>query len=519
MSKLRGLTFLNFMPMAWFLKHNRFDWRRLADNRVIPRLRTLACNTRAFMKWRVFAPISVTLYRAVVKRLSEWSIDWMEDNPPPSQGGPGRIVYYLWSFPTLSETFIQRELAALINAGLPVEVIAHEVEDRELLGLNARALMERTRYLNDADWRKAARYAWALFQRHPLTFIKVFFYIAGCKYDGRKCPALDLDVFARAVYLASVLRAKGADHVHAPWASIDAFVALAAARLLKITYTVQARAYDIHRHTSAVGLGVKLTKATFVVTNSKYNESALRSRMPPGSEKKIHIMYDGIDLTPFQPHDDAQRNGTHVKILSVADLVAPKGLEYLIQACKILKDRGYALSCELIGGRVAMETNYYISLQKLRKRLSLEKEVAFLGKRPFDDVLKKYGEVDIFVLPAVVARHGGRDITPNAIIEAMAMKLPVVSTTSGAIAEVIEDGVSGILVPPRDVEALAEAIIRLTNDPTLRTWLGDNARKRVEERFDITKNVSQLAALFRESRETRSGSFLVRHSESEGSVL
>ena len=463
---------------------------------LIKRCHASARYAREFVKWRVLAPVWAALYRSAVNQLSRGSLVRGEMQTIRPTGQTRRIVYYIWSFPTLSETFIQREVAALIKAGVPVEVIAHEVEDRELLGHDARALMERTHYLSKIWWGRLARYAWGLFWRRPLAFISVVLYIVGCRYDDRKCLAFDLAVFVRAAYLAEVLRAKGADHVHAPWASTDAFVALAAARLLKITYTVQARAYDIHRHTSAVGLPLKLANAGFVVTNSSYNEAILRSLLPSGAGGKVRKIYNGIDLGRFVPRERASHPETGVKLLSVGDLVEPKGLEYLMQACRSLKDRGYAIQCEIIGGKVAGEINYYIELMKLQKSLGLQDQVLFLGRQPFDRVLEKYQDADIFVLPAVTAKHGGRDITPNALIEAMAMKLAVVSTTSGAIPEIVENGVSGILLPPRDADALAQAIVGLIENESLRKQFGNYARKRVEERFDISKNVANFVDLF-----------------------
>jgi glycosyltransferase involved in cell wall biosynthesis len=186
-----------------------------------------------------------------------------------------------------------------------------------------------------------------------------------------------------------------------------------------------------------------------------------------------------------------------MKILSVANLVEPKGLEYLLTACKILQDRGYPVHCEIIGPRVTYSMNYYIKLQKLRRALELEREFRFLGAQPFARVLEKYREFDIFVLPAVIAEDGSGDVTPNVVIEAMAMELPVISTRSRGIPELVEDGVSGILVSPRDEEALARAIMRLMEDKELRKKLGHNARKRVEERFDISKNIGEFVALFK----------------------
>jgi len=464
--------------------------------RLLKRCHRSARFAREFVKWRMLAPVATALYRSVVDHLSRSSLVRANLQTIQPAGQAKRIVYYIWSFPTLSETFIQREVAALIKAGVPVEVVAHEIEDRELLGHEARALMLRTHYLPNIDRRVAIRYAWGLFRRRPLGFINLLFFIVGSRYDGRKSPALDRDMFGRAVHLAAVLSEQEADHVHAPWASSDAFVALAAARLLKITYTVQARAYDIHRHTSKIGLPLKLEHAAFVATNSSYNQAVLRSLLPAGSGGKVRRIYNGIDISRFQPRHREPRPDAGVKLLSVGDLVEPKGFEYLIKACKSLKDRGYTVRCRIIGGRLAGESNYYIELMKLRKALALEEEVLFLGRQTFDRVLQEYQDAEIFVLPAVTAKHGGRDITPNAVIEAMAMKLPVVSTLSGAIPEIVENGVSGILLPPRDEEALVQAIIGLSENESLREQLGNNARERVEERFDIDKNVADFVALF-----------------------
>jgi glycosyltransferase involved in cell wall biosynthesis len=133
---------------------------------------------------------------------------------------------------------------------------------------------------------------------------------------------------------------------------------------------------------------------------------------------------------------------------------------------------------------------------QLYKELNLENEVHFSGAIAFKDVLHKYKTADIFVLPCVISGDGSTDITPNSIIEAMAAKLPVISTTITAIPEIIENRVSGILVEPHDAAALATQIIRLTQDANLRQMIGENARKRVEEKFGIEKNVKFLKELF-----------------------
>jgi len=118
-------------------------------------------------------------------------------------------------------------------------------------------------------------------------------------------------------------------------------------------------------------------------------------------------------------------------------------------------------------------------------------------------VLGMYRVADIFVLPCVVAADGSRDITPNALIEAMAMQLPVVSTAVGGVPEIVEHGVSGLVVPPGNVAAFADAIAALIRDPDRAALMGVAARRRVEEKFDIAKNIQRYVELFSDGGEAR----------------
>src|SRR5262245_9951617 len=353
-----------------FLASMHFDLSRViceevanALGRVSKQSKRALRHTRVFLRWRILAPASALLYHSIVRHLSWWPLGLFPTRPAPSPAAEKRIVYYLWSFPTLSETFIQREVAALMKAGISLEVIAHEAQNVKYLGDDAKSLMEKTHYLKPIKQGQLARYMWALFQRSPLSFMNMFLYVTFHQYDTRKSFGLDLHVFVRAVRLAGVSQERGAGHLHAPWASIDAFVALVAARLLRIPYTVQARAYDIHRHRFAYSLPEKLVNAEFVITNSHYNESIIKALLPAGSREKIHTIYGGIDLSRFQPDNGRQGSDAVLRILSVANLIEAKGLEYLLGACKVLRDRGYRVQCEVIGRKIAHSINYYIKLQ------------------------------------------------------------------------------------------------------------------------------------------------------------
>ena len=447
------------------------------------------------LRWRIGAPLAALVYRWATTCFTWWPLYLVPARRRPIPASP-RIAYYHHAFPVPSETFIQREVAALSAAGIPVALFSHEARDTEYFDARARRLMETTHYLPLGDAGGLPACGWHFVRRRPCTLLNLFLYVVLRRHSARKAYWRDRQIFNRAIVLAAALEENGITHVHCPWLNDDALVALLAARLVKIPYTAQARASDIYRHTARYGRREKLAHAGFMVTNSRYNESVLGPLLPRRRAPQIHVIYNGIEVQRFQPRPRLRPADPMVRLLSVARLVEPKGLEYLLEACAMLAAAGQRLRCSIVGGRVANEVNYYIKLRKLQRALALESVVSFLGALPFDRVLDHYAETDIFVLPAVTATDGRRDVTPNVLIEAMAMQLPVVSTSSGAIAEIVDDGVSGVLVPPGDAAALAAAIARLAGDASLREELGKNARRRVEERFDINRNIGSYVALF-----------------------
>jgi glycosyltransferase involved in cell wall biosynthesis len=368
----------------------------------------------------------------------------------------------------------------------------------EILDDDARTGAKDTRYLFPINKKLLLEYIIYFLLKNLLSFPTLLLYVIFHKYHDHKTVKEDVIIFVKAVYLAGLLKDMRINHAHSPWAEVNAFILLIAAQLLRIPYTIEARAHDLHRETSSYALSEKLANAEFIVTNTIFNELHIKKWFLDKRDwEKLHTIYEGIDLKQFEPNSDRQNYSRLTKILSVARLIEPKGLVYLLRACKVLKKSGYLFRCEIIGGpEEPLYTSYYTMLKKLHMKLELDDSVFFLGAQPFNKVLEHYRNTDIFVLPCVVAADGTRDITPNALIEAMAMKLPVISTNMTGIPEVVEDGVSGILIPPNDENALAEAMIKLIENHDLREKLGENARKKIEERFDINKNIVKYVALF-----------------------
>ena len=326
--------------------------------------------------------------------------------------------------------------------------------------------------------------------------MNLLLYISFHRYANYKTVRNDIDLMLKSCHLAAMLERKGVNHVHAPWADTQSFIAMIAARLLNIPYSVQVRAYELHAKPFSFAIPEKILNARFIVTNSVFNAEHLRPILDGHAAERLHIIYNGLDLAQF--NTTGHRHSDTVRILAVGRSVEAKGFSLLLWACHILRERGIRFCCDIIGGgQEERDVNTYLLLQKLHRRLKLETHVRFLGPQPFQRVLDAYNDADIFALPCVIAADGSRDITPNSLLEAMAMGLAVVSTRSGAIPEIVDDGVNGLLTPSNDERALADALLTLAQDPVLRRRLGQAAREKIESRFDIARNADHYAALFR----------------------
>jgi glycosyltransferase involved in cell wall biosynthesis len=417
---------------------------------------------------------------------------------PPSRAEP-RVAYFIWHFPVLSQTFVRREIEALRKHGLSIEVFAEAAEDIELLGESEKLLLTTTRYLLPIDEDRLARYRRELHRERALVYWHVYAFIMSRRYGLTKKLGRDRSLFEQAVYLAGAFRELGITRVHSPWGDRAGFAAMLAARLLGLPFSLQVRAHDLHDPNYHPALRLMLPAADFIITNTQYNRPFIQALMPNGGPD-IHTIYNGIDLTQFVPPDRAARAPGPTRILCVARLVEQKGLTFLLDACALMRERNIPFTCEIIGGtEEPLYSEYWKSLQEKHRHLELQDTVFFRGARPFAAIMEAYRDADIFALPCVVAQDGRRDITPNAVIEAMAMKLPVVSTPVTGVSEIVEHGTSGLLVPPGDAVALADGIERLIRNPELAHLLGEGARRRIECRFDAERNVTARLGLFHPS--------------------
>jgi glycosyltransferase involved in cell wall biosynthesis len=297
-------------------------------------------------------------------------------------------------------------------------------------------------------------------------------------------------LFPKSVYFAKQLKELDINHVHAHFVWLNGVSAQIAADLLGISCSLHAHSWDIfRRNKECVRRQLKL--ATCVITVSEYHRQYLNSLFPASCQPDIRIVHYGVDPAEFTPLVNKSNNHP-VQITSIGRHVEKKGFRYLIEACSILERENVAYHCSIVGEGQSEDLEARIKVHGLSDYITL------VGAKNITEIQSIYQQTDIFALPCVIARSGDRDGMPNVLLEAMAMQLPVVTTPVTGNSELIRDGFNGLMVPIGDADALATAIERLINDPSLRARLGIQGRQTVLEGYNIHSTSAQMALIFQE---------------------
>ncbi len=397
------------------------------------------------------------------------------------------LLYLIGTYPLLTTTFIDREIRLLRQRGMQVQVVSIRQPKRPL-SPEQEALATDVLYLLPVSPLKlVASFLWAGVLR-PFTTWRTLFYLLTRDHPTLKARLKTVLHFGTGVYAAFLLRNQPGTHLHAHFVDRAATAAIVVSRLLNRPYSVTAHANDIY--VDPVLLPEKLGEAKFVATCTQYNETHLANLNGNGLQHKLHCIYHGLEIEKYQP-PEGKRPSTTPLLLAVGQLKEKKGFPYLLTACRKLKDQGYHFQCHIVGEGPDRQ-----ALTHQIQQLGLDEMVTLCGALPHQEVIDKYRQADIFVLPCVTGQDGDRDGIPNVILEAMAMELPVVSTRHSGIPEVVVNGVNGLLVPPADDAALAQALAKLLDDGNGRSQLGQRGRQTVIESFSVEKNVDRLREQF-----------------------
>jgi colanic acid/amylovoran biosynthesis glycosyltransferase len=403
-----------------------------------------------------------------------------------------RVAFIVNHFPLLSETFILNQITGLIERGHHVDIYTCTSGDLNKIhpDVEKYCLLKRTYYLSEIPqnylWRslKAIGLLSKNFTKEPgkiLRSLNIFQY-------GKLAASL------RLFYAAIAGANKGAyDIIHCQFGTLSFWGMLfRTINAPKAKLVVSFRGYDISQFIQERGESVysrTFTEADLFLPNCDFFKRRL---LKLGcDEKKICIHYSGIDCDRFQYTPRQLHSNEKICIATTGRLVEKKGIEYSIRAVEKLVKSYPNLEYKIIGcGSLKTE------LEQLIQELNLSNIVHLLGKKNQQEIIEILQKSHIFIAPSVTAQDGNQDAPINVLKEAMAIGLPVISTYHGGIPELVENGISGFLVPERNVEAIADKLQYLIAHPDIWNTIGAAACQRVEKYFNMQKLNDELVEIY-----------------------
>lgn len=392
---------------------------------------------------------------------------------------PGRVGYVLKRYPRFSETFVVNEILAHEAIGLDIDIFALrptvDTHFQHAIG-DVRASVT---YLNSNTLR--ASHLWEEISCYAQLNPKIWSILPLLS----SCDVMDI---CQGIQLAKLVLSRGIGHLHAHFATSASSVARVASLLTDVPYSVTAHAKDIfHEEVNEEELGRKLADAAAIVTVSNFNATNLERRFPQQA-RRIYRIYNGLPLEKYPYRDPRDRMP---KLVAVGRLVEKKGFSDLVTACSLLRHSGTRFTCEIIG-----EGDFEECLRDQIHELGLEGVVSLLGALPQREVHQIMQEASLFVAPCVTATTGDRDGLPTVILEAMALGTPCLATNVTGISEVVRHLETGIILPERQPQLLADAIAKYISDPQLGVRMARAARELMQNQFDASENTAQLRQIF-----------------------
>ncbi len=388
------------------------------------------------------------------------------------------ILYCLGEFPKLSESFVLNEIYELTQHGHNVAVCSWRRPDGNIVHEEYRELTIPVKYISTPTVRDFNKFL-STKLIHPRILGETFY-----------CAPLKN-------HAANIYRAKRViefvesldwdpDHIHSHFATLSKFAGKYAATYFDIPFTVTTHAVDIYREPVKEYTGNLLRGVSRIVTISEYNRQYIQQKFD--ADGPIDIVRAGIRPEKFSPTAATQPN----RILTVSRMVEKKGLLYALDAVEIVSKDIPNLEYHIVGsGELKSE------LVRKVEALGLKDTVSFLDNVSDQRLITEFDEARCFLLPCVIASSGDRDGIPVVLMEAMAMKTPVVSTTVSGIPELVDHEQNGLLTEPRDAQATADAILSLLDDESDWDAYAKNARQKVVQEFNIETEAQKLEATFR----------------------
>jgi glycosyltransferase involved in cell wall biosynthesis len=406
-----------------------------------------------------------------------------------------RLAVFTNQFPTRVSTFFARDMRGLLEAGIDIDVFPIYPLEPNLWRyvpdiLNQDVLpRHKVHHINFLD--AASHVKIPSLQKFSL-FLRDTMSISACAITSGVEPFIKTSYVFPKAWIWAQEQGNQYDHILAYWGNYTATCAYLFHRLLScsIPFSIFLHA-GIDLFLNRVYLREKLLAATHIITCSDFNRLFIKEHFSDiwnALSNKIHVHYHGLDFKDFA-FKSSQRPLR--KLLAVGRIDEWKGFEYLLHAIRELKLRGVECELELVGD--GKEKN---ALIELANSLEISQRVTFRGWVMPEEIPSIMRNATILVHPSSKLGDG----VPNVIKEAMALGTPVIGSDIAGIPELLKGGKLGVLVPPKDVKALADAIQNLLANDSLREEYSESARRYAIDQFDLWRNGEALAQVLRLSR-------------------
>ena len=403
-----------------------------------------------------------------------------------------KLAYLLSRYPAVSHTFFLQEVKGLRALGFEIQTASINPADRprNIQSTDEQHAADTTFYIKSGGAAKLAIAALFIALTHPAAALRGLRTVLALPRLTLRARMLWLLYLGEAMLLGNWMRKQDLQHLHVHFGGPVASVGMLTSKAWSIPYSLTIHGPEELLNFDSTHLVEKVSAASFVLCISDFCRSQLLQRLPVDRWPHCIVSRLGVESTIFDTppvHSTADGIAAPVTVVCTGRLVPEKAQHLLLEATAAVRAQGTDLRVRLIG-----QGPDRASLEALAKKLGITDAVDFLGALPHAQTLQQLTQADFFALVSFA------EGIPVALMEAMALGLPCISTTITGIPELIRNGTDGILVPPSNLEALTQALHRMATDPALRATFASSARQRVMDDYALETNHKKLAAIFRE---------------------
>lgn len=397
-----------------------------------------------------------------------------------------RLAYLCGEYPRATDTFIQREVKSLRMVGFHVETISVRHPSYLEQGTDEQRQERRgTHYLLPCSpWRVLSDHL-SILLHTPGRYLRGLWLALRVRSPGIRSLIYQLFYFAEAGLVASLMKKQGLSHIHNHAPDASGYVAMLAAEIGDLTYSMTLHGFGILSEPRRWRLKEKIERSLFTICVSYHARSQAMLWSERAFWPRIHVVHCGIDLK--QARTSHSHTGEGQNILFVGRFDHVKGLPILLDAFAILADRDSRLHLNLVG-----DGPERTALEKIVLEKNLVKHVTFHGYRSQAELRDLYTKADVFVMTSFA------EGIPVVLMEAMAYGVPVIAPRITGIPELVIDGVNGLLTTPSDVNCLVAQIESLLNDAGLRNHFAVEGRKTVEQEFNLEIETARLTVIMQD---------------------